>query len=366
MKRSTISLGCILGIPIRLDYSWFLIFGLLTWSLATSYYPAEFRDWPAAQYWLVGAATVILMFASVLLHELGHSVVALYYKVPIRSITLFIFGGVAQMGTEPPRALAEFWIAIAGPITSFALALFFSLLQPVVGAFAPLLALAKYLAYINGTLGLFNLIPGFPLDGGRVFRAILWGTTYSLRRATLTAAGLGRFIAYGFILLGVWQIFNGNFGDGLWIALIGWFLETTASSHVRQQTIRDLLEGHRVTEAMRCENTTIFSNTTREQLVNDTIPGNSQRSSVVKQDDRVSGLLTLQIINTIPAPDSVDTTTIQKMTPVSEIEWIGPDDDLTDALEKMNRAGVNQLPVVRGAQILGSLTLDDVISFCIP
>jgi Zn-dependent protease len=206
MNRGTISLGRILGIPIGLDYSWFLIFALLTWSLANSYYPAEFKNWPATQYWVVSAATVILMFGSVLLHELGHSVVALRYKVPVRSITLFIFGGVAQIGTEPPNAIAEFWIAIAGPITSFALAILFSILQPVVSAFAPVLALAKYLAYINGTLGLFNLIPGFPLDGGRVFRAILWGTTHNLRRATLIAANLGRFIAYFFIALGVWQM----------------------------------------------------------------------------------------------------------------------------------------------------------------
>jgi len=209
MNRSTISLGRILGIPIGLDYSWFLIFALLTWSLATSYYPAEFKNWPVTQYWVVGAVTVILMFASVLLHELGHSVVAMRYKIPIRSITLFIFGGVAQIGAEPPSAISEFWIAIAGPLTSFILALFFRLLQPMVNGLAPLLAIAEYLAYINGALGLFNLIPGFPLDGGRVFRAIIWGTTHSLRRATLIAANLGRFIAFLFIVLGVLQIFTG-------------------------------------------------------------------------------------------------------------------------------------------------------------
>ena len=173
MNRSTISLGRILGIPIGLDYSWFLIFGLLTWSLATSYYPAEFANWSTIQYWIVGALTVILMFASVLLHELGHSAVALHYKIPVRNITLFIFGGVAQIGSEPPNAAAEFWIAIAGPATSFALALFFWLLHFLVASFTPVLALVGYLAIINGSLGLFNLIPGFPLDGGRVFRAIL-------------------------------------------------------------------------------------------------------------------------------------------------------------------------------------------------
>ena len=363
MRRSAISLGRILGIPIGLDYSWFLIFALLTWSLATSYYPAEFKNWPQAQYWIVGAATVILMFASVLLHEMGHSVVALHYKIPVNSITLFVFGGVAQIGAEPPSASAEFWIAIAGPVTSFALALVFGLLQYLVGALAPLLALAKYLAYINGTLGLFNLIPGFPLDGGRVFRAIIWGTTRSLRRATLIAANLGRFIAYGFILLGVWQIFSGNFGNGIWIAFIGWFLESAASSQIHQQTIHDLLAGHHVADAMRRDYAAISPDATVEQLINTHILGSGQRSLVVKQDDRVAGLLTLHNVKTIPSSAWSTTTAAQVMIPVAQIKWIRPEAELVDALGEMDRDGVNQLPVMVGDQILGVLGRDDVISF---
>jgi Zn-dependent protease len=363
MNRSTISLGRILGIPIGLDYSWFLIFALLTWSLATSYYPAEFKNWPVTQYWVVGAVTVILMFASVLLHELGHSVVAMRYKIPIRSITLFIFGGVAQIGAEPPSAISEFWIAIAGPLTSFILALFFRLLQPMVNGLAPLLAIAEYLAYINGALGLFNLIPGFPLDGGRVFRAIIWGTTHSLRRATLIAANLGRFIAFLFIVLGVWQIFTGNFGNGLWIAFIGWFLESAASSQIHQQTIHDLLAGHHVADAMRRDYTAILPNTTLEQLINQHIVGNGRRSLLVKQDERVAGLLTLHNVRTIPSSDWPTTTAAQVMIPVAQMKWIRPDAELMDALGEMDRDGVNQLPVMEGDQILGLLGRDDVISF---
>src|SRR5664280_3362520 len=150
--------------------------------LAGSYYPEEFKHWSPLLYWLMGAVTAIMLFISVLLHELGHSVIALRYKVPVRSITLFIFGGIAQIGGEPPSAVAEFWIAIAGPLVSFALGAFFGLLQLVAGGAAPFLALAQYLAYINGVLGLFNLIPGFPLDGGRVFRAIVWRITHNFQR----------------------------------------------------------------------------------------------------------------------------------------------------------------------------------------
>jgi Zn-dependent protease len=363
LNKSAISLGRILGIPIGLDYSWFLIFALLTWSLATSYYPAEFGNWPVVQYWVVGAATAILLFVSVLLHELGHSVVALRYKIPVRSITLFIFGGVAQIGSDPPSAIAEFWIAIAGPITSFALAILFGLLQPLVGALGPLLAIAKYLAYINGALALFNLIPGFPLDGGRVFRAILWGSTHSLRRATLIAANVGRFIAYGFIILGVWQMFSGNFGNGLWIAFIGWFLETAAASQIKQQTIQDLLAGHHVADTMRRDYTSILPNTTLEKLINEHILGSGRRSLVVKQDERVVGLLTLHNVKAIPSSDWAITTAAQVMIPVTQMKRINPDAELTDALGEMDRDGVNQLPVMAGDQILGVLGRDDVISF---
>ncbi len=363
MNRSAISLGRILGIPIGVDYSWFLIFALLTWSLATSYFPVEFANWPVAQYWIVGAVTVIFMFGSVLLHELGHSVVALRYKIPVRSITLFIFGGVAQIAAEPPSAMSEFWIAIAGPIVSFGLALIFGVLQSLLGALAPLLAVAKYLAYINGALGLFNLIPGFPLDGGRVFRAVLWGITHNLRRATLIAGNVGRLIAFVFILVGVWQIFTGNFGNGLWIAFIGWFLESAASSQIQQQTIHDLLAGHHVADAMRRDYTWILPDTTLEQLIDKHILGGGRRSLVVKQADQVLGLLTLHNVKAIPSTAWSSTTASQVMIPIEKVKWIRPEADLVDALGEMDRDGVNQLPVMLGDQIQGILGRDDVINF---
>ena len=362
MNKSTLSLGRILGIPIGLDYSWFLIFALLTWSLSTSYYPTEFTDWPVIQYWIVGAATAILMFASVLLHELGHSVVSLRYKVPVRSITLFVFGGVARVGAEPPSAIAEMWIAIAGPAVSFALAVFFGLLQSIVGAIAPLLALVKYLFYINGTLALFNLIPGFPLDGGRIFRAFVWRVTHNLRRATLVAARLGRFIAYLFILLGVWQMFTGNLGNGLWIAFIGWFLETAAASEIRQKSIQDLLAGHRVADVMRRDYTVVKLGDTLEQLVDEHILGAGRRSLIVEQNDKVVGLLTLHDVKEIPRSDWTTTTAAQAMIPAERMKRTRADAELADALKEMDRDGVNQLPVMVGDQIQGVLGRDDVIS----
>jgi len=363
MNRHTIPLGRILGIPIGLDYSWFLIFVLLTWTMAVGYYPAEFKNWPIAQYWIVGAMTAVMLFVSVLLHELGHSVVAMRYKVPVRSITLFIFGGVSQIGTEPPTAAAGFWISIAGPAVSFALAALFSLMQPFFAGVAPLLGLSKYLAYINVALGLFNLVPGFPLDGGGVFRAIVWGVTHNMRRATLIAANVGRFIAYLFIFFGVWQMFGGNFINGMWIAFIGWFLESAAVAQVKQQTLERVLAGHKVSEAMRRDYAAVSSDTTLEHLVNDHILGAGRRSLVVKRGDRAVGLLTLHHIKEIPRSNWPSMTAAQAMVSAEQMKWVRPDAELWTALEEMDRDGVNQLPVMADGQIQGMLSREDVITY---
>jgi len=363
MDRHAIPLGHILGIPIKLDYSWFLIFALITWTMAVGYYPAEFKNWPTAQYWIVAAATAILLFVSVLLHELGHSVVAIHYKIPVRSITLFIFGGVSLIGAEPPSAAAGFWIAIVGPLVSFALAAIFSQMQLLFTGVAPMLALAKYLVYINVALGLFNLIPGFPLDGGGIFRSIVWGITHSMRRATLIASNVGRFIAYFFILFGVWQMFMGNFMNGLWIAFIGWFLENAATGLIQQQTLQDLLAGHKVSQAMNPHYATIPSDTTLQQMVDNHILGVGQRTFLVKERDHLIGLLTLHRIKEVPRSQWPATTAAQALIPVAQMKRVQPDEDLWAALEKMDRDGVNQLPVMRDGEVLGMLSREDVVSY---
>ena len=234
MSRKQYFLGRIFGIPVGLDSSWFLIFGLLTWSLAGNYYPAEFVNWPPVLYWIMGAVTSLFYFVSILLHEIGHSAVALLYKIRVRSITLFMYGGVAQIEDDSPNAGAEFLIAIAGPLVSFALAFLCYSLQQVFSGNPPARALVEYLGYINLVLGLFNLIPGYPLDGGRVFRAIVWVITGDVRRATFVAAKVGQGFAYLFILIGFWKILSGNIGGGLWIIFLGWFLKKAATTQLQQ------------------------------------------------------------------------------------------------------------------------------------
>jgi Zn-dependent protease len=304
-----------------------------------------------------------MLFASVLLHELGHSVVALRYSIPVRSITLFLFGGVAQIGAEPPTAIAELLIAIAGPLVSLALAALFFVVQPLVAGIEPLLGLAKYLAYINLALVLFNLIPGYPLDGGRVFRAIVWSITGNMRRATLIAANVGRFFAFLLIFVGVWQMFSGNFSGGLWIAFIGWFLDNAASGQLQQTMSQGLLEGHRVSQAMSTRCTAVSADLTLQQLVDDHILGSGQRCFLVNRGDATVGLMTLHRIKEVPRPSWATTTAAQVMLPLAQSKQIDPDTELWAALQEMDRDGVNQLPVTRGQQVVGMLSRDDVISF---
>jgi Zn-dependent protease len=363
LNKQHIYLGRIFNIPIGLDFSWFLIFTLITWSLATSYFPLEFKGWPITEYWIVGAVTAVLFFVSVLLHELGHSVIAIRYKIPVRSITLFIFGGVAQIASEPPNAVAEFWIAIAGPLVSFSFAGLFAVMQILLTRLAPFLAAAQYLAYINGVLGLFNLIPGFPLDGGRVFRALVWRATHDFQRATRIAATLGRGIAFLFILLGVWQIFIGNLFNGLWIAFISWFLESAANAQLSQQHLHALLEGHQVAQAMSHNYALIPGDLSLQQLADEHILGAGRRFFVVEEVGEPVGLLTISNLNKIPRPEWAVTTAAQAMTPVEQFHLLKSDSGLADAFEEMNMGGIDQLPVVTDGQVQGILTRENVMNF---
>ncbi len=362
MTRQNIPLGKIIGIPIGLDYSWFVIFALLTWALAGSYYPAEFKSWAPPLYWVMGAVTALMLFASVLLHELGHSVVALRYKIPVRSITLFVFGGVAQIGAEPPSAAAEFFVAIAGPIVSLVLAGFFSTVEPLVAGLEPLWALAKYLAYINMTLVLFNLVPGYPLDGGRVFRAIVWALTGNMRRATLISAKVGRFFGFLFIFIGFWRVFAGDLG-GFWFAFIGWFLDNAATAELHQAMFKELLAGHTVSQAMSRQSATVAADLKLQELVDEQILGQAQRCLIVTRGQKAVGLITPHRVKEVPRQEWATTAASQAMLPLEQCKRISPSAELWSALQQMDGDGVNQLPVMTDGQVIGMLSRQDVISF---
>lgn len=363
MSRHGIPIGRIFGISIDLDYSWFLIIGLLTWMLAASYYPQQFPGWPAGEYWFVGLITAVLLFASVLVHELAHSMVAKGYGIAVPRITLFLFGGVAQIATEPPNAAAEFWIAIAGPVTSFALAALCWEVEPLFSAPQASYALVEYLALINLVLALFNLIPGFPLDGGRVFRAILWRTTRSYHRATVAAAVSGRFFGFLLIFIGIWQALTGDLGDGIWVAFIGWFLESAAGSQLQQETLRNLLGDHRVADAMERNFARAPGDMTLQELVDRYILAANAHAVVVPGPDGKAGVVTLATVRGTPSDTWPATMASQVMTPLQTMDATRPGAILWSALEKMGRDGVNQLPVVDENGVVGILSREDVLHY---
>ncbi len=363
MNKQSVSLGRIFGIPLGVDYSWFMIFALVTWTLATGYFPSEFKNWPPAEYWVVGLVTAVLFFLSVLLHELAHSLVAQFYKIPVRGITLQIFGGVSELSTPPTGALSDFWITISGPAVNLVLAGIFALLTPLLAGTAPLLAIVKYLAYINLLLGLFNLVPGFPLDGGGVLMSIVWGVTHNKHRAILIAATVGSFFAYVFIFVGVFILLNGDILNGLWTAFVGWFLLRASGGETRREMIKDALVGHKAAEAMDHSYTIIQANTSLQYLVDEHILGGSRRCFIVEKEGAVVGLFTMHHLQSVAKELWPVTTVDQVMVPTAKLLQIGPDTDIWAAMEQMDQDGVNQLPVFAEGQLLGMLTREDVISF---
>jgi Zn-dependent protease len=363
MKNNNIRLIQVMGIPISLDPSWFLVFALITWVLAVSYFPSEFKQWSLVQFWIVAAITSLLFFLSVLLHELGHSIVALQYKLPVKSITLYIFGGISEISAEPSTPFPEFIIAFVGPFTSLVLAAFFYLVQLVFSGYAPIYASAKYLAYINLILGLFNLIPGFPLDGGRVFRAIVWGINHNLRRATEIAGLLGQGIAFVFILLGVWLLFQGNWINGLWITFIGWFLENAVVGQVQQVRMHDLLAGHTVDQVVSRSCVMVSADLTLQELVNQYFLDKGERCVVVMQEDLPAGFLTLHNVRQVPRERWAMTTVAQVMTSMEKMKVTTPETGLVQVLAEMGSDGVNQMPVMVDGQIEGMLRREDIVNY---
>ncbi len=363
MKNYTFRLITVMGIPISLDLSWFLVFALFTWVLAIKYLPVDFAHWSAVQYWLVAAITSILFFICVLLHELGHSIMALRFKLPVKSITLFLFGGSSEISGEPTSATAEFVIASAGPMTSLALAGFFYLMEAAVKDITPLYEIARYLAFINVILAAFNLIPGYPLDGGRVVQAALWGITRNYRRATQITTLLGHAIAFLFILLGVWAFLTRNWFDGIWIAFTGWFLETAVVGQAQQERVRTILSGHTVEQIMSRDCLTASMKISLREVVDEYFLERGQRCLVVVQDDQPMGFITLHNIRQVPKDRWASTPAAQVMIPIDKVKVTSPQAGLGKALEQMGHDGVNQMPVMEDGRIEGLLSREDIVNY---
>ena len=358
-----IRIGRIFDIPIYLDLSWILIFGLITLFLAMQF-RQQHPQWTTAEHWAVGILASALFFASVVFHELAHSVVAQRYKIKVLSITLFIFGGLARIGREPTKAIQEFNIAIAGPVASVFLAGFFYLLTLVSPSNQMLGALATYLYKSNGMLAAFNLLPGFPLDGGRIFRAMVWGATKDYTRATRVAGASGKIIAFGLIVIGVWSTFNKDL-SGIWLVLIGWFLLNAAQASVAQVTIRETLSGLRAADVMSRDVPTVPGNMSLEEYSNEVLR-TGRRIHIVTMDDRLVGLMNVAALNRMPRDEWRVNSVQSVMVPRENILWASPEEPLQRLLERLIAADVNQMPVVSHgeegtANIIGMVTRDAIL-----
>jgi Zn-dependent protease/CBS domain-containing protein len=361
--ESSIKLGKIWGIPVGLHLSWFIIFVLITWSLALGLFPDEYPQLGLAAYWILGAITSILFFSSVLFHELGHSIVALRNKIPVHSITLFIFGGVARISKEPPTPGTEFRIAIAGPLTSLLLAAIFAGLWQLDRHIPYLAAPSLWLARINLILAVFNMMPGFPLDGGRVLRSVVWKFSGNYLKATQVATVSGQVVAFGFIGFGLFTILRGNFIGGLWLVFIGWFLQNAAASSYNQANLRQLLTGVKVSTVMTTDCIRIPGQLPLSRLVDDYVIHGGNRCFMVTEGERPRGMITLRDISDVKQTNWSEITTEEVMRPWEKIISVHPEMDLLEALQKMDDNNLAQLPVVKDDQLTGMLSRDKVLHY---
>ena len=359
VRGSGMKIGRILGIPIYLHPSWFIIFALITFSLATQF-ASQHPHWTQSQHWILGILTSLLFFCSVVFHELAHSVIAQHYRIPVVSITLFVFGGVARIGKEPGSAKQEFNIAVAGPVSSYLLAAGFWLLTRVFPSREMLGALAGWLAQINLALATFNLVPGFPLDGGRILRAIVWGITGDYTRATRFASRGGQLLAYVLILTGIWQSLTGSFVGGLWLAFIGWFLLTAAQESYAQVAIRGALRGLRADDIMSRELPTIGRDISLEEYGHEVLR-TGRRCHLVVTDGELMGLMSVHVLNRISHENWASTSVQAAMIPREQIHWTAPEEPVLSLLERMQNEDINQMPVVTAGQVVGLVSRESIL-----
>ncbi len=351
-------------IEIRIDSSWILIFVLISWALGGHYFPRQYPGWPHWQYWSVGVAAAVLLFASVLAHEVTHSLVARSRGEEVRSITLFVFGGVAEIAQEPGTAAKEFAIALVGPVSSVIIGMiFFVLWFGVKEVSAPVAALFRYLFVINLILAVFNMVPGFPLDGGRVLRAIAWKITGNLKRATRIASITGQGIAFLLIFIGILQILMGAFFNGLWIALIGWFIHSAATRGYREVMVKEMLKDVRVRDLMDTRFETVDSSVSVQELMEDHILKKRERSFLVTEAGKLAGIVCLEDVKAVPSEKRGYTRVREIMTPKDRLEAVSPEQDGSQALARLVGGKINQIPVMEDSEVKGIVCRTNILDF---
>ena len=366
--RASIKLGRLFGIEVGLHYSWFLIALLITLSLTEQFHHSH-EEWGPGTIWATSVLTALFFFAALLAHEMSHALVARKHGLATRAITLFALGGVAQIEKEPEDPKTDFWVGIVGP---FASAVIGSVCLVVAWASGwqmgatpdtPARAMLVWLGYINLMLAAFNMIPGFPLDGGRILRAILWWSTGDGVRATRMAARTGQFVALCFIALGIFRFFAGAGFGGLWIAFIGWFLLQAAAASYSSVELLAELKGVRVSDIMTRDCTPVDSHINLQTFVEDYLLRSGQRCFVVEENSVVAGLVTPHEVKAVERQRWPFTTLSDVMRPLDQVHTVTPATPVMEALETMGRDDVNQLPVVSGNHLEGVITRANVLQF---
>ncbi|MHB9028554.1 MAG: site-2 protease family protein [Candidatus Latescibacterota bacterium] len=362
-RNNGIPLFKIAGIRIMLDYSWFIIFALVTWSLAAGYFPREFPGLPVSSYWIAGVIASILFFFSIILHELMHSIVAMKSGIRIGSITLFIFGGASHLSHEAKTPQNELWIALSGPLTSIVLGLaLWGATSVIRGDVSPLIAsVFNYLAWINIFLGIFNLVPAFPLDGGRVLRAIVWWKTGNPAYAIRLSTDFGKGFAIAIIVLGAIQIFAGALIAGVWLVLIGLFLRSMAYAGMHEFEISHSMENMKVKNVMIEDLVSVPPDITVDRLITDYLFHTTLREFPVRRDEELLGMVSLDQLARVEKETRSQITVGDIMTPISDNIRISPEEMLSEALQKMNTGNVNRLLVMNDGRLVGIITKSGVL-----
>jgi len=364
MFRRRVTIFKLFGFAVRVDASWLILAVLISWTLAVAYFPSQYKGLSTGQYWWMGIASAVGLFASIIIHEFSHSLVARRHGLPMKGITLFIFGGVAEMGDEPSNAKTEFLMAIAGPIASILLAVLLYLAYEAGKGTLPktVTAVVGYLAWMNLALAAFNLVPAFPLDGGRILRSALWHWKGDVRRATRTAAAFGSGFGILLILFAVWQWFEGDFVGAMWYFLIGLFLRGAAHSSYQQLMMRMALEGEPVRRFMNEHPVTVPSNISIEDLVNDFVYRYHYKMfPVLKAGDRLAGCVTTNQVKELPRDEWNRHSVQEVLRPCSSDNTVTPDVDAVQALSKMSASGLSRLMVAEGDHLVGVISLKDLL-----
>ena len=356
-------LGSIGGFPLRIDLSWVILFFLVLWSFTTAVFPAAVPGLARSHYLGMGLAASLLFFGSLVAHEVAHAVVARRSGVPVEGISLFLLGGMARTRKEAATPGDELRIAIAGPLASLALAAVLAAFwgaAAATGSGGPVTGVLRYVAFLNLALALFNLLPGFPLDGGRVFRAIVWAATGDVTRATRTASTTGRLIGYALVLLGLVAAFTGNVVGGLWMVFIGWYLRQAALSGLEQHVLRSLLARVLAADAMTPAPVTVTPELSLRSLLDDYLLGRGYASLPVLEQGRAIGIVTLPQLRAVPDGQWPARTVREVMLPLTPSLSVAPDTTLLEAIERLGGSPVRRILVERDGVLVGIIAPTDI------